>query len=429
MGTSTTTERDDETRLAELGYKQDLERRMSGFQNFAISFTIISILSGALTLYGTGISYGGPLQQAIGWPIVSIFVIIVGLSMAELASAFPTAGGLYWWASRLGGPAWGWFTGWFNLIGQVAITAGIDYGAAVFTTALANLWFSYNNDNHHIIYMYAAILILHATMNIFSVRLVAFLNQVSAYWHVLGVIVIVVVLIVVPGSHQSVSWVFSKTVDNSGFSRAPFAFVFLLGFLQAQYTYTGYDASAHMSEETQSASVTAARGVVTSILVSAVAGYALIMALTFAIKNLAPLESNPSFAVITVLEQALGRGGAEAMLFIAVMGQLFCGMSAITAASRMLYAFSRDRATPGWRWWSKLNARHVPYLGVLLIAFLAFLLALPAWSSQTAFVYVAITSVATIGLYLAYVLPIYLRCARATVSTQARGRSVAGTRC
>jgi amino acid transporter len=133
-----------------------------------------------------------------------------------------------------------------------------------------------------------------------------------------------------------------------------------------------------MSEETQSASVTAARGVVTSILVSAVAGYALIMALTFAIKNLAPLESNPSFAVITVLEQALGRGGAEAMLFIAVMGQLFCGMSAITAASRMLYAFSRDRATPGWRWWSKLNARHVPYLGVLLIAFLAFLLALPA---------------------------------------------------
>ena len=113
----------DEERLAELGYKQDLNRRMSGFQNFAISFTIISILSGALTLYGTGINYGGPMQQAIGWPIVSFFVIVVALCMAELASAFPTAGGLYWWASRLGSPAWGWFTGWFNLIGQVAITA------------------------------------------------------------------------------------------------------------------------------------------------------------------------------------------------------------------------------------------------------------------------------------------------------------------
>jgi amino acid transporter len=402
-------EHSDEQRLAELGYKQDLERRMSGFQNFAISFTIISILSGALTLYGTGINYGGPLQQAIGWPIVSMFVIIVGLSMAELASAFPTAGGLYWWASRLGGPAWGWFTGWFNLIGQVAILAGIDYGAATFTTALANLWFNYSNDSHHVMYMYAAILVLHALLNIFSVRLVAFLNHVSAYWHVIGVAVIVIVLIVVPNSHQSVGWVFSKTVNNAGFGHAPFFFIFLLGFLQAQYTYTGFDASAHMSEETRSASVTAAKGVVNSIVVSAIAGYLLIMALTFAIKNLNAVGAAGGFAVITLLQQALGKGGAEAMLFIAVMGQLFCGMSAVTAASRMLYAFSRDRATPGWRLWSKLNARHVPYLGVILIAFLAFLLALPAWSSQTAFVYVAITSVATIGLYIAYILPVYLR--------------------
>ena len=399
----------DEERLAELGYTQDLETRKSGFQNFAISFTIISVLSGALTLYGTGINYGGPLQQAIGWPIVSVFVIIVGLSMAELASAFPTAGGLYWWASRLGGPAWGWFTGWFNLIGEVAILAGIDYGAATFTTALANLWFHYNNDSHHIIYMYAAILILHAVLNIFSVKLVGFLNHVSAYWHVFGVLAIVVVLIVVPDAHQSVGWVFSKTVNNAAFGHSPFFFIFLLGFLQAQYTYTGFDASAHMSEETREASMTAAKGVVNSIVVSAIAGYALILALTFAIKDLSAVGAAGSFAVITVLEQALGRGGAEALLFIAVMGQLFCGMSAITASSRMLYAFSRDRATPGWRLWSKLNASHVPYLGVCLIALLAFLLALPAWSSQTAFVYVAITSIATIGLYIAYILPVFLR--------------------
>src|SRR5215831_3902991 len=116
---SQATQDKDRRMLHALGYAQELERRMSGFQNFAISFTIISILSGALTLYYQGINYGGPKQEAIGWPIVSIFVLIVGLSMAELASAYPTAGGLYWWASRLGGPVWGWFTGWFNLIGQV----------------------------------------------------------------------------------------------------------------------------------------------------------------------------------------------------------------------------------------------------------------------------------------------------------------------
>src|SRR4051794_40748955 len=207
---------EDEARLAELGYKQDLDRRMGGFANFAVSFTIISILSGALTLYGTGINYGGPMQEAIGWPIVSFFVIIVALSMAELASAYPTAGGLYWWASRMGGAVWGWFTGWFNLVGQVAITAGIDYGAATFTTALLNLVFGYNNDNHHIMYVYIAILIVHALMNIFSVKLVARLNDVSAYWHVLGVAIIAAVLFNVPVQRPSLVRVFTTPLHNQG---------------------------------------------------------------------------------------------------------------------------------------------------------------------------------------------------------------------
>jgi amino acid transporter len=400
---------DDEKRLAELGYKQELNRRMSGFQNFALSFTIISILSGALTLYGTGINYGGPIQQAWGWPIVSVFVIVVALSMAELASAFPTAGGLYWWASKLGSPAWGWFTGWFNLIGQVAITAGIDYGAAIFTTTLLNLVFSYSNDTHHIMYAYVAILVLHATLNIFNVRLVGVLNHISAYWHVVGVAVIALVLIIVPDHHQSVSFVFTKTVNNSGLTGVGFLFVFLLGFLQAQYTYTGYDASAHLSEETHDASRTAAKGVLNSVLVSAIAGWVLILALTFAIKDLTKVTGAGSFAVTEVLDEALGKTGAELMLFIAVVGQLFCGMSAITSASRMLFAFSRDRAVPGHRTWSHLNKDHVPSRAVMLIAFLAFLLAVPAWSGNTLFVYAAVTSVATIGLYVAYILPIILR--------------------
>jgi len=400
---------DDEKRLAELGYKQELNRRMTGFQNFALSFTIISILSGALTLYGTGINYGGPIQQAWGWPIVSVFVIIVALSMAELASAFPTAGGLYWWASRLGSPAWGWFTGWFNLVGQVAITAGIDYGAAIFTTTLLNLVFSYNNDTHHIMYVYVAILALHALLNIFNVRLVGVLNHISAYWHVVGVAIIALVLIIFPDHHQSVSFVFTKTVNNSGLSGVGFTFVFLLGFLQAQYTYTGYDASAHLSEETHEASVTAAKGVVNSVLVSAICGWVLVLALTFAIKDLNAVAGAGSFAVTELLDQALGKTGAELMLFIAVIAQLFCGMSAVTSASRMLFAFSRDRAVPGHRIWSHLNKNHVPSYAVLLIVFFALVVALPAWSGNTLFVYAAITSIATIGLYIAYILPIILR--------------------
>jgi amino acid transporter len=402
----------DRSILHALGYAQELRRGMSGFSNFAISFTIISILSGTLTLYYQGLNYGGFVEQAYGWPLVSFFVIIVGLGMAEIASKYPTAGGLYYWSSKMGGPAWGWFTGWFNLIGQIAITAGIDYGAALFTDALLQLLWpgTFHGSSHEVIYVYAVILGLHALMNIFSVRLVAFLNDVSVWWHVIGVIVIVGALIIAPDHHQSFGTVFSKTINNSGWGHGWLWFVLLLGLLQAQYTYTGYDASAHMSEETQDASRAAARGVVMSIVVSAVFGYILALGVTFAIQNLDATTGAGVFAVKQVFQDAFSDTLAKVMLFIVVAAQFYCGMSSITSASRMLYAFSRDRATPGHQLWRRLNAQRVPYMAALVIAALAFLAAFPAYFGTSGYTaYIAVTSIAVIGLYIAYAIPIYLR--------------------
>jgi amino acid transporter len=398
--------------LHALGYAQELNRRMSGFSNFAISFTIISILSGTLTLYYQGINYGGPIEEAYGWPLVSVFVIIVGLGMAEVASKYPTAGGLYYWASKLGSPVWGWFTGWFNLIGQIAITAGIDYGAAVFTDALLQLLWpgTFDGNSHEVIYVYAVILAAHALLNIFSVQIVAFLNDISVWWHVFGVLIIVGFLVFKPTHHQSFSWVFGHTINNSGFSHGWLWFVLLLGLLQAQYTYTGYDASAHMSEETHDASRAAARGVIMSILVSAVFGYILALGVTFAIQDIAATTGAGTFAVKQVYVDSLGLTAAKVMMFITVGAQFYCGMSSVTSASRMLYAFSRDRATPGHQLWRKLNAERVPYLGVFAIVILAFLCAFPAYfGTNGAVAYAAVTSIAVIGLYIAYAIPIYLR--------------------
>ena len=172
-------------RLHGMGYAQELFRTMGGFSNFAISFTIISVLSGCITLFATGITTSGFAAGSLGWPLVTIFVVIVALGMAELASAYPTAGGLYYWASKLGGPAWGWFTGWFNLIGQVAITAGIDYGLAVSIDVLLNAIFPKfpatlgsvtgidPATQWATLAIYAVVLALHALLNIFGVRLVA----------------------------------------------------------------------------------------------------------------------------------------------------------------------------------------------------------------------------------------------------------------
>ena len=272
----------DVAKLHELGYAQELHRRMGGFSNFAVSFTIISVLSGCLTLFYFGMQEGGPVDIVWGWIIVGFFTIVVGLGMAEIASSYPTAGGLYYWSAKLakGNPgAWSWFTGWFNLLGQVAVTAGIDYGFAFFFSAFLNMVFNFPTTSGWILVVYAGILIIHGLLNTFGVRVVAFLSDVSAWWHILGVAVIAGVLVFVPSHHASASFVFTKFINLSGFGSK--WYVFLIGFLMAQYTFTGYDASAHMSEETKNPDLAAPRGIVSSIVVSLIAGWILILAISF----------------------------------------------------------------------------------------------------------------------------------------------------
>src|SRR5213080_1591549 len=433
-------------RLHTLGYAQELFRAMGGFSNFAISFTIISILSGCVTLFYLIPSTSGFAAASIGWPLVTVFVVIVALGMAELASAFPTAGGLYYWSSKLGfagrgGPAWGWYTGWFNLIGQIAITAGITYGAAVTLDVLLHAWIPGipatpgsvagidPATQWTTLLIYAVILAVVAMLNIFGVRLVAFLNDVSVWWHIVGVVLIVVGVVgatiaaqqfnpgaggvapavQVTGSAvhglNSGSTLFSvnQTFNATGF---PLWYAVLLSLLLAQYTYTGYDASAHMTEETVGAETRAPWGVVMSVVVSAIAGYALLMALVVASPNLGAASTfvNP---VLYILQSRLSYVLGTLLFAIIFVAQFFCSMSSVTSNSRMIYAFSRDGAVPGHNLWHSLNRGRTPRNAILLSVVCAFILVIPSLWSVTA--YLAATSIAVIGLYIAYALPIFLR--------------------
>src|ERR671928_439241 len=159
---------DDTAHLHRLGYAQELFRSMGGFQNFAISFTIISILAGCLTSYSIAFNQGGPVAITWGWLIVGLFCTIVALAMGEIASTYPTAGGLYYWASKLGSPGWGWFTGWFNLVGQIAVTAAIDYGAATFISSFMNLEWGYALSKGHVFLTYTVVVALHGLINTFG---------------------------------------------------------------------------------------------------------------------------------------------------------------------------------------------------------------------------------------------------------------------
>jgi amino acid transporter len=415
----------DEQRLAELGYKQSLNRAWSGFSNFAISFTIISVLAGCFTTYGQAWNNGGPIAISIGWPLISIPILIIGFCMSELVSAYPTAGGIYWWAGRLGGPVWAWFTGWFNFIGLVAVVASVDYAAATFLNVILGLYevniFGVNfADGAHVLQetflLFVIILAIHVTINIKNTHLLARINAVSVWWHVLGVAAIVIVLILVPDGHQSFSFVFGHRINNSGFGGHMYWFYVLpLGFLLTQYTITGFDASAHISEETHGASTTAAKGVWRSIFYSAIIGWIVLLAITFAVKNVGAANEAEGFAP-SLLVEALGSGWGKFVLIISTAGQLFCGGACLTSASRMCYAFSRDNGF-GKRVSSRIsrvNDKRVPVYAVLLMAFLALVITLPALKGKSngeavPFAFFAVVSVCVIGLYIAYVIPIFLR--------------------
>ncbi|WP_344847634.1 amino acid permease [Kribbella ginsengisoli] len=401
---------DDEKRLHQLGYAQELSRTMSGFSNFAVSFTIISILSGCLTLYGFGMNTGGPVMIVWGWPIVGLMTLLVGLAMAEVCSSFPTAGGLYYWSAKLApsnGAAWSWFTGWFNFLGQVAVTAGIDFGAAFFLNALLDLQFGFSATPGHTILLFGCILLVHALLNSVGVKLVARLNDISVWWHIVGVVFIVAVLAFVPDHHQSAGFVFGHFVNNTGWSST--FYVALLGLLLAQYTFTGYDASAHMTEETHDAARSGPRGIVMSILVSLAAGWVLLIGLTFAIQSYdGALGSDTGVPPAQIFIDAVGASLGKILLLVVVGAQLFCGMSSMTANSRMIYAFSRDGALPASKFWHKINPKtRTPTNAIWLAGGGAFLLGLPYLWNATA--YAAVTSIAVIGLYIAYVMPTFLR--------------------
>jgi amino acid transporter len=380
---------------------------MGAFGNFAISFSVISVLSGCMTLFAFGLNTGGPAVMIWGWVIVGAMVLLLGLSLAEVTSAYPTSGGLYFMADRLGGPRWGWITGWLNLLGLIGAIAGIDYGAALFTSAFASLQWGFTPTPTTTLLIFAAILILHATLNSFGVRLVSILNSISVWWHLTGVSVIVLSLTATPAHHQSADFVFTHFHNDTGFSNP--LYVSALGLLLAQYTFCGYDASSHLSEETTHAALSAPKGIVRSIWVSWIAGFVLLAGLLFAIQDYTGTQtSTTGVPPAQIFLDVLGESGAKILLLIVIAAQLFCGNAETAAASRMTFAFSRDGALPFSSTWRRVSTRtKTPIPAVWMSVTVAFVLALPSLYSPTA--YAAVTAINVIGITPAYAIPVYLR--------------------
>jgi amino acid transporter len=401
-----TTEADDVRRLRAMGYAQELARRLGGFSNFALSLSIICILAGGVTSFHLGLCSVGGASIGLGWPLVSLFALAVAATMGQLASTFPTAGGLYHWSSILGGRGWGWATAWFNLAGLVTVLAAINVGTYRF--AMASLGFGPMPAELDLAAQAIGVILItgsQAAINHVGIGATARLTDFSGYWILLiSAALTAGLLAFAPGVDPSRLVTFANYSGSAGGgvwpAREGLIGLFALGALLPAYTITGFDASAHVSEETVGASASVPRGIVRSVLVSGVAGWVLLSAAVLASPSLPGAAAQGEGAFLWIMRGVLPRALAIALCAGIVVAQYLAGLATVTSASRMAYAFARDGGLPysaAVRWVCPRRRSPVVAIWAVAAVSVVFTLHTPVYST--------ITAVCTIFLYVSYVLP------------------------
>ncbi len=401
---------DDVQTLHKLGYAQELARVLGGFSNFAISLSIICILAGGVTSFQVGYCSVGGASVGLGWPLVCLFSLCVAATMGQIASAFPTAGGLYHWAAILGGRGWGWVTAWFNLAGLVTVLAAINVGTVRFAFGAFAPDFTLDPVTQCV--AVALVTASHAVVNHLGIRVTRWLTDFSGYWILLVAAILTVALVVsAPG------WDFTRLWTFTNFSGLPagegatpvfpptesLPLLFALGLLLPAYTITGFDASAHVAEETTGAARTVPRGIVRSVLVSGVCGWVMLCAVVLAMRDPAAVAEKGGNAFTFVLADVFPQWLYFVLCGAIVLAQYLCGLATVTSASRMAFAFARDRGLPGWKWVRHVSPRfRTPPVAVWGVSAAAVL-----FTMYTP-VYDTIAAVCVIFLYISYVLPTLL---------------------
>ena len=291
--------------LRKLGYAQELYRVIGGFSNFAITFSVISVLSGLMFLYGYGLELLGPLNIWTWW-VVGFFQLLLVLSLGEIVSIYPLAGGVYQWTSRLSNPHVGWFCGCFSLMGWLACTAAIQYGNGLFISTYFGL--DINNSNI-VILMTTIIVIIHSFINIFGIRVVAWFNDLSVNIHIIGVIILVCLMLIF-GQKNPLSFI----VVNNYIPRNTFMLNFTMALLMSAWTLTAFDAAANVSEESINPSKVVPWGMFFAVLSSVVLGSLLLLSLNLALPD-SPTTRNPSSSKVSLISiKVIGSSSASNIL-------------------------------------------------------------------------------------------------------------------
>ena len=398
-----------------MGYAQELSRSMSKFSNFAISFSIICILSGGINSFAQAISSVGGAGAGIGWIVGCLLSGMFALAMAQIASAFPTAGGLYHWASILGNRFWGWLTAWLNLLGLVTVLGAINIGTAYFFAGTFGGMFGFTGTDGQVVTFVAAITILQAVFNHIGIKATTFLTDISGYLiFATTALLVVACLYFAPAIDISRLWTFTNYSGDAGGGVFPASdnvgYLFLLCLLLPVYTITGYDASAHTSEETKGAATSVPKGIVNAVIASSLVGWVMICAITLAIPDMA-VAAGQGWTMFFGTMDAILPAGLKTVLYLGILiAQLMCGLATVTSASRMLFAFSRDGGLPvGSKAMATVSPKYrTPVAAIWTAAVMSILYVVLAMSIKIAgtSIYVIVVNSTLVFLFLSFTVPL-----------------------
>ena len=411
---------DDLKTLHGMGYAQELSRRMGAFQNFAISFSIICILAGGITAFPLSLSAAGGASVGYGWPLACGFALLVAAAMGQIASAYPTAGGIYHWASLLGGRGYGWVAAWFNMLGLMFVVASVNFGVFLLfrDLFLANVmgmdvasWTSAAFMDQGWWTQTIFITVITATqamLNHFGIRTTTLLTDFSGYLiFVVAVVLTLGLLIYAPSIDLSRLFTFSNFSGEAGGNVWPtvvqsMGFIFLLGLLQGVYTVTGFDASAHTAEETRNAAREAPRGMMHSVFWSFLFGYIMISAFVLALPSVEEGAKQGWNAFPWLMSQSGMPSILKSALIIGiVIANYLCALAGLTSTSRMMYAFARDGGLPCSAALRQVSPKYrTPVNAIWLGAALSILATLYGAA------FAVLSTGCAVFLYLSYLMPV-----------------------
>lgn len=404
--------------LHSMGYAQELSRRMHAFSNFAISFSIICILSGGINSLGQATAGAGGAAIGLGWPLGVLISGVFAMALAQISSAYPTAGGLYHWGSILGNRFTGWLAAWLNLLGLITVLGAINVGTFYFFFGAFGPYFGVEDTLTHRVLFMALITGLQALVNHLGIGLTMKLTDFSGYIILFGAVLLAVVcLIFAPSYDISRLWTFANYTGTEGANgvwpnAVSLSMAFALGLLLPIYTITGYDASAHTAEETVNASMAVPKGMCSAVLWSGVFGYIMLCAFVLMIPNMDEAAKQGWNVFFWAMDKQVPPGIKNAMYVLIFVSQWLCGLATVTSVSRMLFAFSRDGGIPGISGWlARVSPTYrVPQNAIWFGALLATLF---VWFTSAITIagtpaYSIVVSCTVIFLFLSFAVPIAL---------------------